>query len=431
MGVVAGGRLGGTLERIGLAAHHVDVAGGEDRAELLEGQDEIDVLAAGFGALGDTGSDEHGLERRVLLLHDLARVDHRTRRERNLVDELRHVLGDEIDPGGAAARRHDHLRILLVALDELRRLVARRLLGAERDFHHFGEAGLLAGGEQLLDRAGELLRGRGGDHRDELLALLHREENLHQLRALHHRAERTLVEALAAEDALLEVDLRDAELVLLDRADGTGVLARHGRLDDRVVGTRRHALAALDAERLVDDAASADDRDRLLRTVVHAGSREAAAAVLGRDDLRVRTARAGRSAHRKRRHLVLEPGIRVLAFGDVADDVVKIRRERLRLVALVLDRIAEKRHQAVLQHRAVVVDAASRARLVLRTELHGDVVDLVPERSRVKGAHEADCQFATDVLGGLIHLTGPPFQEARGRGPSPCPASHSPASPYR
>src|SRR5574344_1340802 len=392
-GVVARGRVRRTLQLPGFTGDHVDFAAGEKRAELLEGKNVVDGFPTRLAALRDARSDEDRLDCRILLKRELASVDHRTRRRGHVVDEIGQMLADEIDPRGTAGRRHERLRILLHALDDFLRLVLSRHLRAERNLHDVRKSDLRAGCQKLFDRAWKLTVSRRRHHGDELLAALDREEYVQQLRTLHHRAERTRGEALAAENASFEIDFGNSMFVLPDCGDGTGLFARYGRLDDRVKRAHGDALAAFDALRLVDHAASVDDVDRLLGTVVDAWTRKATAAVRGRDNLRVRAAAAGRAADGKRI-------VRRLRFALV----LEILPQKFRLVGFLFDRNAQKRHQTVLDHRAVVVDAATRGVGLLRTELDGDLVDLIFECPLVERANKADHQFSAQKSRTVQHV---------------------------
>ena len=252
--------------------------------------------------------------------------------------------------------------------------------GAECDFEDFGEAGFAQAGEELFDGAGELVRNRGGHHRDDRAAAFHRGQDVGELRTLHDRTERTGAEALAAVDAVLEIDAHAAVLAFADRSDRAGVFARQRIADDRVVRADRHALAAVDALGAVDGRTLVDHLNRLLRTDSDAGTGEAADATVADLHVAVDAAVAADGADRKHRAGVVAP----------IDGVGQILLELAGFVLLLFHAEAHQGHQPVFEHGAVFVDAAAVGLLRPRAQFNRNAVDGIGQRPVEKLPDESD-----------------------------------------
>ncbi|MPN10790.1 hypothetical protein SDC9_158087 [bioreactor metagenome] len=225
-------------------------------------------------------------------------------------------------------------------------------------------------------------------------------EHVEQLRALHDRAEGTLVEALAAEDAMVEIDFRLAARIFADGADRAGFLARHGGFDDGMKRADRLTFAALDAFFGIDARRLIDYLDRIAGAVIHAGTGEASPAVVGHEIGPVGTAGTTRVADRKRRRRHRFRARRGLLI---------IGLQRSCFVGFLLRREAQQRHQPIAQYRPVVVNAAAARFSAPGTKLERNPVQLRGRNAGVEGPDEADHQFPPDIFGAVTHSMVPPF----------------------
>ena len=226
------------------------------------------------------------------------------------------------------------------------------LFCTEGDFNHVGETDLADGGEELFDRTHELFCCRRGDHGHDLFALFQVAEDVDQLGLFLNGAERTLGEAVSAENALVEVDFGEAVFILVDRTRRTGFFAGDGGFHNGVERADRYALAALDALGGVDRGNLIDDRDRTLGAAVHTGTGKAAAAVAGDHHAGGRAGGTGRFADAQRRFF----GVAV--FQIPFKSLFAVGGQRFCFIRFVVAGDTEQTHQTVFDDRAVMVNTA-------------------------------------------------------------------------
>ena len=209
------------------------------------------------------------------------------------------------------------------------------------------EAELLYAGDYLLySRVLELADNCRRNQRVDLVlcVVLRFFENIdcieHQ-RLVGNRAERALIHARAACDALVVVDAGFFVLVHRNRTHFAADHARTMLADYRAVWASLSALAALDALLLVDDRLFVDNRNRASRADVLTTMNDAASA-RGGDENAVN---------------------RALVAGNV-DDLDDVR---IILVA------AERELNTLLKYRAFLVDAATHARLGTGDDFLGNI----------------------------------------------------------
>ena len=171
----------------------------------------------------------------------------------NIGHKLRIVLFHKAHKGRAAGGEQEAL------LGKLLRLVLGHHIGAEGSLYHVVEAKLAQARDHLAELGIGKLAGDGGRHHGidltaEDQALFQHIHHLDDLADVGDGAEGTGIDARAAGDALLIVDI--CGLVLFgghrDGLDLAGVLARTGMMDDGRVGADLRAHAALNALVLVD-----------------------------------------------------------------------------------------------------------------------------------------------------------------------------------
>ena len=188
-------RSGGTRDRPLFLCENVDVHRGKDGSEFLEGHHPVHLfgMESHFVTFRDAGTDENDLRVRVRFAGDVRGIKHRAGRGGNHRQERRRVLLRRLDIGRAARGSHKSLSRNHFLLKFLC-LMLSRLFRTERHLDHIFEADLRHGGEELPDRAGELiLRGRRND-RDDFLTFADFIENIQQFGALHDRRERAVGE---------------------------------------------------------------------------------------------------------------------------------------------------------------------------------------------------------------------------------------------
>ncbi|CCX42320.1 unknown [Clostridium sp. CAG:1024] len=228
------------------------------------------------------GPDKHHLGSGVAVLDGAADLRHGRKIVRYIRQQRRKRCFNIAHERRAAAAREQTL------FYKLARLLEGDHIRAERGLDHGMEAQRLDARNDLPELCvGELARngGRdGGIHAEgiRLRALPEQPDHIENVRFFRERAERALIDARAAGNALVVVDGRVAPLVHGDCADLTGVLAGALVVLDRAVWADACAAAAVDALFLVDDCLLVRvEPDRSARADVLAAVRKAAAAVLG------------------------------------------------------------------------------------------------------------------------------------------------------
>ena len=242
-----------------------------------------EVSSFEFELFARARADEDDLARRIGALDEHSRFDHGRNAARNILRKFGEVLFHEHYKRRAAGSRERALLLPLL------RLVVQGDVCAERRLDHLVESELAHARHDLFDlRVLELADdGRRNDRIHMVFGVVFRlfqnVDAVHDERLVDNGAERALIHAGAAGDALAVVDDRLFILADGDRLDLAGVDARALLRDDGSVRACLGTLAALDALALVDDRLVVDDLNGSPRAYLLAAVYDAAAAG-GRDE---------------------------------------------------------------------------------------------------------------------------------------------------
>ena len=259
----------------------VDALGVEHPPQLLKGQHEVhiaaDGAAAGLQLLGGAGPDERHPAAGVLLLLQAGRQHHGRHGHGNVRCKAGELLLSHDRPRRAAGGRHKRLLLRHIP-QEFLRLLDGAQVGADGHLHQRVEAQQLHGLPDLPRRhvVAELSPECRCDDGDHLIALLDGVDQLEQLALIHNGAKGAVHQTHTAVDALVVVDIRPTMLILPDGVHTAGLLTGAGELDDGLIGAGVLALAALDAQVLVDDRLPSLRPDGALGTGVLAVPRQTA-----------------------------------------------------------------------------------------------------------------------------------------------------------
>ena len=121
------------------------------------------------------------------------------------------------------------------------------------DFYDCRESNGFDGTVKLLFSGLELTENRGSDHRHYRTSVPDIVQDIEDLRYFENGSEGACVQALAAVDTLVLVNMLHTVLILGDGLYGAGLLAGYGDVHDSMVGTALIALSAVDAEIMVYD----------------------------------------------------------------------------------------------------------------------------------------------------------------------------------
>ena len=218
----------------------------------------------------------------MLLLNQPCGQHHGGEGHRNVVCLVGQGLFGHDAPGRAAGGAHPFL-FRRHLFQKVPGFLDGAQVGAHRHFVDPGKAHFLHGFLNLfrVDPGAELSH-KGGSHGgDHLVAPLDGLDQLEDLALVGNGAEGAVDDALAAGDALVVVDGAAAQFVAGDSAHAAGGFAGTFLLDDGVVGTDLHALAALDALIRVDVAAAVVLVDGLFGADFHTGPGQTSLAAVG------------------------------------------------------------------------------------------------------------------------------------------------------
>ena len=149
-----------------------------------------------------------------------------------------------------AAGSGHHLFAVFHLFDKLGRFFAGGDVGADRNFDNVGKAELFQGADQVVDGAGELAENGRRQHGDHFFVFVGQKlQHVNHLRHFDHRAERTGLQAFAAEDAFFRINVLFAGFVFANGADRAGFLTRDRHPDNGVI--RADFLAASAGNALV------------------------------------------------------------------------------------------------------------------------------------------------------------------------------------
>ena len=139
-----------------------------------------------------------------------------------------------------------HFLAFLLGLDPFFCFVSCRHVAAEADFHHVCKSNLLQRRlyRRHSDAGSELAFCRRSAHSDNFLAGLNSPDDRDKSELCADSAERAIVDALTAVDALFFIDFTETVLIVGDGVDRTCLLARSLKMDD---GTERTCLSAFAA----------------------------------------------------------------------------------------------------------------------------------------------------------------------------------------
>ena len=333
------------VERSVAERSDVHFAGVEEGLKFLERHDVIHRTArlfhAEFEFLGRTRSDKDDLCGRIGSLDEFRGFDHRRRIVRNVFCERGEILFDEhYERRTAGSGKHTLLFELVCFMPE-------RNVRAERRFYDLMETELFDAGHDLFDTSVlELADDRGRDERVNLVlgvvfGLFEYVDGVEHERLVGNRAERALIDARAASDALVVVDAGFFVFVHGKRAHFAADYARTVLFDNRTVGTSLSTFAALDALLFIDDRFLVHDRDRAARANVLTTMNDTSAACGSNENSVDRALVAGNV--------------------DDFDDV------RVRFIS------AERKFDTLLKYRAFLVDAATHASLGARNDFFRNV----------------------------------------------------------